>query len=53
MFQVAVTTQDFGTMTDNETTDTGTQVISSVTCEAQTQTDNLITETDTETPENR
>jgi hypothetical protein len=49
MFQVAVSTQDIGTTTDNVTTETATQVVSSLTCEAQTQTDNLITETDTKT----
>jgi hypothetical protein len=40
MFQVAVTSRDIATSTDNVTTETGTQVVSILTCEAQTQTSN-------------
>jgi hypothetical protein len=53
MFQIAVTTKDNGTSTDNLTTETGTQVDCNLTCEAQTQRDNLKTETGTQTPNDK
>jgi hypothetical protein len=38
MFQVAVTTQYIAAMTDNLTTETGTQVVTTLSREAQTHT---------------